>query len=171
MRFPSFSDQSGNQEDAYELQLKQLRTMQLQYPVLFRSLATGFAQLSVWPHAPLDGLIDPSDKSRVYRFRNIGGLLDWARVYDVKGRDDLSRFLLCWSQAAGTPRLFMYPGQENWMLMTFTPRDRDLGRGWRQLLEDSAILQVKQRYGLITPTQAPPPTTPPPGPPPIVGRP
>lgn len=171
VRFPKFQEQSTIQEDAYELQLKHLRTMQIQYPVLYRSLATGFAQFSVWPHVPWDevdtadandknraprtkGLLEASDRSKVYKFRDFRGILDWSRVYDVRQRDDLSRALLAWTQAAGTPRLFMYPGQEAWMLVAFESRNRPLESNWKQLFEDYTIQMVKTRLGLSAPAPA-----------------
>ncbi len=153
VRFPRFSEIGINQEDAYDLQLKHLRLMQRQHSVLFRALATGMAQFSVWPHAPLDDLLDPSDKSKILPIRNVSGLLDAARVYEVAGKDELSRFLLAWTQAAGVPRLWVFPGQEDWLLVAFEHRERALQPGWTQLCYDENMRQVKLRYGLIT--QAP----------------
>src|SRR5205814_898337 len=122
--------------------------MQKQYPVLYRSLTTGLAQLSVWPHAPLDDLLDAADKNRILPIRTVRGRLDAARIYDVKDRDELSRALLAWSQAAGMPRLYLFPNQEQWLLVAFEMRDRDLQPGWKHLIEDYSIQAVKGRFGL-----------------------
>jgi hypothetical protein len=174
LRFPKYNEVSLNQEDAYELQLKNLRLMQKQHSVLFRSLALGAAELSladlrlfkaaqlhaamadkearreVSPAVPLDEVLDPSDKSKILPIRNVSGHLDAARIYDVSGKEDLSRFLLAWSQAAGTPRLLLFPGQEDWTLATFEHRNRGLAHGWAQLFYDDNIRNVKVRYGLIS---------------------
>lgn len=194
VRYPKFNEAGGNQEDSYEIQLKHLRLLQKQYPALYRSLATTMPELggsdlalfkalllyqAMWPSpnrekptvpasTALEDLLDPSDKSRILPIRNVGGLLDAARVYNVAEKEDVSRFLLTWSQAAGTPRWWL-PGQESLSLMTFEDRDRTLQPGWQHLYEDHNIRLVKQRYGLIaTPVQAPPPdaTMAPPDPPP-----
>src|SRR5262245_29123097 len=176
IRFPKFNEGSINQEDAYELQLKHLRLLQKQHSVLYRSLAVGAAELSltdlrlfkaaqlytaladkdakrvVAPTIPLEDVLDPSDRSKILPIRNVRGILDAARVYDVPGKDDLGRFLLAWSQAAGTPRLWMFPGQETWTLATLDHRDNDLRSGWSQLFFDENIRSVKVRYGLIATT-------------------
>jgi hypothetical protein len=190
LRFPKFNEAGNIQEDGYEIQLKHLRLLQKQYPVLYRSLATTMPELAgsdlslfkalllydaMWPHrtekrslpasASLEDLLDPSDKARVLPIRNITGLLDAARVYNVPEKEELSRALLMWSQSAGTPRLWL-PGQEAWVLVTFVDRDRKLATftdrdrtewGWKHLYEDNYIRLVKQRYGLIA--SAPPPST------------
>jgi len=154
LRFPKFIEQSSNQEDCYELQLKHLRLMQKQYPVLYRSVTAGLAQFSIWPHVPLEDLLDGSDKSRILPIRTVRGRLDAARSYQVKERDELSRALLAWSQAAGTPRLYLFPNQEQWLLVAFETRDRDLQPGWKHLIDDYSIQAVKSRFGL-TPTAPP----------------
>jgi hypothetical protein len=154
IRFPKFAEQGTNQEDAYELQLKHLRLMQKQYPVLYRSLATGLAQLAVWPHAPLEDLLDSSDKTRILPIRNVRGLLDSARVYQGAEQEEFSRFLLAWTQGAGTPRLYVFPGQEDWTLVTFVERDQALRPGWRHLIDSTNIEVVKGRLGLLPPPPA-----------------
>jgi hypothetical protein len=157
LRFPKFIEQSSNQEDCYELQLKHLRLMQKQYPALYQSLTTGLAQASIWPHVPLGDLLDQGDKGRILPIRTVRGPLDSARVYQVKGKDEISRFLLAWSQAAGTPRLYLFPNQEYWTLAAFDFRDRELKPGWAHMIEDYSIQAVKSRFGLL-PT--PPPSAP-----------
>ena len=180
LRFPKFNEIASVQEDGYEFQLKHLRLLQKQYPALYRALATGMAEhsltdlsmfkalllyramaangdkSSVPPRLTLEDLLDPSDKSRILPIRNIRGLLDAARYYSVAEKDEVSRFLLAWSQAAGTPRLWL-PGQEAFVLMTFENRDRPLQPGWKHLCEEHNILLVKQRYGLLAPPAPPEP--------------
>lgn len=186
VRFPKFNEVGGNQEDGYEIQLKHLRLLQKQYPMLYRSLATTMPEFAgsqlagsdlalfkalllynamapsptgekrtVPASASLEDLLDPSDKSRILPIRKVGGLLDAARIYNVAEKDDVSRFLLMWSQAAGTPRCW-FPGQETLVLVTFDDRDRELQPGWKHLYEEHNIRLVKQRYGLLAPPEPPP---------------
>ncbi len=154
-RFPKFAEQQITQEDSYEMQLKHLRLMQKQNPVLFRSLATGLAQWGIWPHAPLEELLDLSDRNRILPIRSVAGVLDEACLYKVPERDGISQYLLAWSQAAGAPRLYLFPGQEAWTLVTLEYRDRELQRGWIRLIEDPAINVVRVRLGLKV--EGPPP--------------
>ena len=67
----------------------------------------------------------------------------------------LSRFLLAWSQARDPPRLYLFPGQEDWMLLAFVDRDQPMRAGWRYLVDDSAIHTVKGRLGLLPVKPAP----------------
>jgi hypothetical protein len=163
-RFLKFAEQSTIQEDAYDLQLKHVRLMQKQYPALYRSLATGLAQFAVWPHPPLEDLLDPSDRNRILPIRSVGGVLDEACMYIVPERDAISQYLLAWSQAAGAPRLFLFPGQDAWTLVTFDFRNRDLSPGWIRTVDDSAINIVRIRLGLKAegpPAGGPPDMAPP----------
>jgi hypothetical protein len=161
VRFPRFIEQTPNQEDGYELQLKHLRLMQRQYPALFKAVTTGMAQLALQPPMPLDDLLDSGDKSRIVPIRNIRGPLDAARVYSVKEREDVARGLLAWSQAAGTPRLFLFPGQEYWTIIALDAREQELRPGWKHMFDDGTIQAVKSRYGLAPKTEREPPPQPP----------
>ena len=47
------------------------------------------AQIAVWPPAPLEDLVDPSDKGRILPIRNVRGLLDWTRVYECPSSNEV----------------------------------------------------------------------------------
>jgi hypothetical protein len=159
-RHPEFAQQSTLQEDFYELQLKHLRLAQNQRSSQIKALVLGLAQTAMWPPAPLDDLLSASDKARILPIRNVQGLLDWTRVYDIEERDEVSRFLLAWSQATHPARLFLFPGQEDWTLMTLAHRGDPVPAGWRLLLPDDTIRNVKTRLGLIKAAPTPDPTPP-----------
>jgi hypothetical protein len=160
VRHPQFANQSNIQEDFYELQLKQLRLVQNQRGRELKAAIIGVAQAALWPSVPLDDLLSSGEKNRILEVRNVQGLLDWARAYDVPQRDEVSRFLLGWTQAAGAqaagaPRLFLFPGQDNWTLVALTHRSAPLHPGWRFLVSNDNIYMVKTRLGLIK-SEAPP---------------
>jgi hypothetical protein len=46
----------------------------------------------------------------------------------------------------------LFPGQEDWTLMTFVDREREMMPGWRFLVDDSAMHSVKGRLGLLPQT-------------------
>src|SRR5262249_11099918 len=91
---------------------------------------------------------DQADKGRILPIRTVRGPLDSARILDVKNRDDLSRGILAWSQAAGVPRLFLFPNQEFWTLAAFEDRDHELKPGWNYMMHEYSIYGVKTRSGL-----------------------
>jgi hypothetical protein len=158
LRHPLYASQSSTQEDLYELQIKHQRLARSQRASQIKALTMGLAQLNVWPHPPLDDLLTAGDKGRIMQIRDVQGPLDWARLYDGPERDDLSRGLLAWTQAAGMPRLFLFPGQEEWTLLALDSRANSMQAGWRHLISDDRILTVKSRLGLIKTT--PPPDAP-----------
>jgi hypothetical protein len=154
VRHPQFAAQSTVQEDFYELQLKHLRLVQNQRGREMKAAVMGVAQAGFWPHLPLEDILSSGEKSRILEVRTAQGLLDWARAYDVPQRDEVSRFLLGWTQAAGAgaggaPRLFLFPGQDNWTLVTMAHRGAPLRPGWRYLVSNENIYLVKARLGLI----------------------
>jgi hypothetical protein len=154
VRHPQFANLSNIQEDFYELQLKHLRLAQTQRGRELKAAIMGVAQSALWPPLPLDDMLTANEKNRILEIRTVQGLLEWARGYDMPQRDEVSRFLLGWTQAAGvpgagTPRLFLFPGQDNWTLMTLTSRSTALQPGWRHFMSDDNIYLVKTRLGLI----------------------
>jgi hypothetical protein len=148
-RYPGYTVQSTNQEDLYEMQLKHLRLAQNQRASQLKALALGMAQLTVWPPAPLEDLLSAGDKSRILPIRSVEGLLDWARIYEAPEREKIAHTLLTLTQLGGVPRPILMPGQEDWVLISLSHRAVPLSPGWRHLISDDNIRQVKVRLGLI----------------------
>jgi hypothetical protein len=160
-RHPRFAEQSTNQEDMYEFQLKHLlRLLQNQRATQIKAVTMGVAQIGIWPPAPLDDLVSSADKTRILPIRTATGPLDWARIYDGPQRDELGRFLLGWSQATHPARLFLFPGQEDWTLLALAHRSDPMHPGWILAVSDEAARNVKTRLGIVKPAPDPEPTTP-----------
>jgi hypothetical protein len=148
-RFPDYAKQPLNQEDAWELQWRYIRLVQTQRTPTMKALALGAAQLAVWPHVPLDDLLESGQRSRILPIRNVEGPLEWARVWRHPDKEDAGRALLALTQTAGVPRPFLFPGQNTWTYTTLVSRQESLPPGWSLLIDDNNIRAVKTRLGLI----------------------
>jgi len=148
---PKFASQPLVQEDTYEYLLKSIKLTQRQRTAALRPIFEGIAQMAIWPHMPLDPLLTPSDKQRIFPVRTARGILEWIQVPNLPDQDlEKTRlFLAVWPAAAGGyPALLQSPPVWNQMLARFRFRSDSLPAGWSPLIDEYNIESVRQRMGL-----------------------
>ena len=148
---PKFANQPLVQEDTYEYLLKSLKLTQRQRTGVLRPVFEGIAQMAIWPHMPLDPLLTPSDKQRIFPVRTARGVLEWIQVPKLP-EEDLEKtrlFLAVWpAAAAGYPALLQSPPVWNQMLTRTRFRSEPVPAGWAHLLDENNIEAVRQRMNL-----------------------
>lgn len=148
---PNFASQATEQEDVYDFLLKSIKLTQRQRTSVLRPVFEGVAQMAIWPHPPLDLLLSPSDKQRIFPVRNARGILEWIQAPNLPERDlaQTRLFLAVWPAAsAGYPALLQSPSVWNLMLSRSAMRGDPVPAGWRPLLDEANIEAARQRVGL-----------------------
>lgn len=148
---PQFAANPMVQEDLYEYLLKSMRLTQNQRSSVMRPIFSTVAQMALWPHPPLEQMMTPAEKVRVFPVRNVRGILDWVQVPGLP-EDDLPQtrlFLAVWpNAAAGFPALLQAPPLWNLMLTRTAIRDFEAPPGWRFLISEDNIQTVRDRLGV-----------------------
>ena len=83
-----------------------------------RPWSWGWPKLRSGRRRPLEDLLTPGDKSRILPIRNVQGVLDWVRLYDVPNKSGLSRGAAGVEpggrhSAGGAPRCSCSPGRRS----------------------------------------------------------
>jgi hypothetical protein len=164
---PDFSRISTIQEETYETQMRYLRRLQDQRDAILRPLVTGMAQLGMRLPVPLHlAPTYPDERTKIIPIRKIRGPLEMAYVLDKPEVGYLREVLFDLTRQAVRPPLFVSPQLEPWIkdhtLVVFKSREPEGKKthGWRPLIDDEVIRQVRLRMGIERPPQAEPPPAP-----------
>jgi hypothetical protein len=150
---PKFAGQSLVQEDAYEDLLRSIKLTQNQRSGMMKPAFQAVAQLGIWPHVPIDPLLSPTDRQRIFPVRNAHGILEWLQVPKLP-EQDLARtrqFLAVWPSAGtGFAGVLQPPAVWNMMLVRNRFHEEAPPAGWTRLLDDNIVVGVRDRLGLPT---------------------
>lgn len=171
MRYPNFMEVSYVPDDIYEAMLKYLRLSQLKSPRLFRESMLGMAQSAVWPHPNWEKWqwIDPGQMQKIVTVRVARGPLEMVAFYNGPEARAVRDYWFAMTYAASrigqvgfAPPVPM-PEQANYALAGSIWRRRDAAAGIAYLIDPSVVTTVRQRVGLIRPSEIPaaPPSLPP----------
>jgi hypothetical protein len=142
------------EDDTYEWQMRQLRTLQSQQAPLLRPLTMGMAQLVTFPHPNFDLLLSEASKQNIIPIRTARGLLDWMQLYAPARDTKLKLALLGWVQGTGAAHgagwlpLVPHPGHANLLLTRLDWHGARPPQGWVNLLDSGSVEPLRQRLGL-----------------------
>lgn len=157
-----FARISDVQEQTYETQMRYLRLLQGQRDTVLKPVVTLMAQLAIRPHVPLYQAPTYSvEQAKIIPIRKVRGPFEMVYLYDRPDIEQLREILVDLSQGAMRPPMLLTPSLKSWLashtLVLTQPRgpeQRKTLAGWRPLISDDIITQVRLRLGISRPEQA-----------------
>jgi len=161
---------SNVQEETYEMQMRYLRLLQGQRDAQIKPLVTGLAQFALVVPVPLHLAPSYADhQATIIPIRKVRGPFEMVYFFDRPDLDQFREVLVeLTQQCAGSP-LLLSPQFRGWltshMLVVFKAREAETRRsavGWKPLIDNDVILQVRERLGIARPSRAETPAGQPP---------
>jgi hypothetical protein len=163
LKYPDFSRISQVQEDTYEMQMRYIRLLQSQYDSDLKPLVTWLAQVGLkGPVPPLLSEAFDNEQAKIIPIRKVRGPFEMVYVFDWP-----NEALYSWiTSPALRPLLIASPPLRTWLTrQMFTvskeraPEGTKFAPGWRPLIDDEVIRQVRLRMGITRPNQPELPTS------------
>jgi hypothetical protein len=156
-----FARISDIQEKTYEAQLRYVRLLQGQRSELLKPIYAGLAQMSLQLPLPLHKAETfANEQAKILTVRNTRGPLEMLFFYDQPEIEQLREVLVELTEGAIRPPLLLSPFLRIWLeshaLVVTKARGQEatIARaGWRPLIPDDVIQQVRDRLGLNRPRQ------------------
>lgn len=153
---PHFRNDTNNLEEIYEYQRKHNGVFRDDQAGLLRRISLGLNQMAIWPHPPLDDLLQPNQKNRRIAISWLRSPFEATYVYEVPPREEeaVKRSVCAWLQAAKGPAAMLpIPGEQSRMLTVYSLLP-PANSSWRPMIPDNVIINVLSRYGMTLPTPA-----------------
>jgi hypothetical protein len=151
-----FARLSVVQEETYEAELRYLRLLQGEGSEPLKALVTGVAQLALTLPVPFHRAETyANEQTKIIPIRNVRGPLDMIYFYDQPDVEELRAALVELTQQAVRPPFVLPAPLKTWLTSHTLVVSKSRGKeeatprvGWRPLIEDDVIAQVRDRLGL-----------------------